>query len=82
MRSIMSKLLIVTGILCVLAGCASEGHQRSLASAQIGCPENSIKVSNHRVKMFDEFWDAECKGKLYYCTIGATGVTSCKEAQR
>ena len=60
-----------------LSGCMShEGR----TSGIIGCPVDEVKISNQQRQFQTITWQAECRGKTFYCTGDSGGGTTCAPA--
>jgi hypothetical protein len=81
----MKKILLV--LLCLgIVGCATASipDRQILSSGQIGCPPNEIQITDNRgIGEFPKSWTAQCKGKIYYCSLAAPDTkASCIEAKK
>ena len=62
----MNKLLIVVSLV-LLGGCA---NLQTMSSGQVGCPPESIIISDDKVNLFGaRTWTAECNDKKYFCSL-------------
>lgn len=77
-----TRFFILISMLMV-PGCAST--LASMASGQIGCPENEIEVLDHSPGLVSTTWVVACRGQRYYCSSvsGAYSIqASCSPQQR
>lgn len=70
MKIKFTKLSII--FFSCLCGCSV--NLARVTSAQIGCPENEIQISEDSKSTFSgRNWIATCRGKIFYCGAMPTG---------
>jgi len=79
----MKKLLIALTLIS-LSACSARGGFQRMASGEIGCPPEIIKISNANSKwVLDGLrtYQAECNGVAYFCSYYNKdfGSLKCKE---
>jgi len=79
----MKKLLIALTLISLSACSATTGFQR-MASGEIGCPPEIIKISNENSQwVLDGLrtYQAECNGVAHFCSFSNKdfGSLRCKE---
>ena len=65
-------------VLVIVSGCSTSiPEMRRATVGQIGCPEDTIKISDSQAGAKSASWNSECEGKTYSCTSDETfrGVT-------
>lgn len=77
----MKKVLLLTVVALLTAGCTSTRISKKFSSGQIGCTEDEIQIANESASAEGMHnWVAICQGKKFVCSYHYEDGASCKEA--
>lgn len=73
------KITALVALVLLVPACTSVKVSQNLASGALGCPPESIVITNEDVDKGVHTFQATCNGRDYFCTYMYPNPISCKE---
>jgi hypothetical protein len=60
-------------------GCVETAQLQAESAGHVGCSPDQVGIGQHKVHWSHHTWIAICGDRVFTCSIGSVGVSSCAE---
>jgi hypothetical protein len=74
------RLFVLASTLTVL-GCAGPAYLQAESAGHVGCAPSEVGISEAKMHWNHRSWTAICGNRVFMCSVGPSGVSSCAEVR-